>query len=497
MSEHVTPVGRRDDGGTPGAGEWETVVGLEVHCELKTRTKLFCSCRNAFGDEPNTNVCPVCLGLPGSLPVLNASAVELAMRIGTALHCDVRPSIFHRKNYFYPDMPKDYQISQYDEPINVGGGLDLPDGSRVGIVRAHIEEDTGKTVHQGESGRIHGADYALVDYNRAGVPLVEIVSEPDIRSATQARAYVTELRAVLVATGASDGRMEEGSLRVDANVSVRPRGATAYGTRCEIKNLNSLRSLGRAIEHEAARQIALLEAAGTVVQETRHWDEEAGRTVPLRSKEEAFDYRYFPEPDLVPLVPDADWQARAAGDVGLLPAARRARLVELVAASAAPTPQQTDQVHVVVAQGLDELVVAAARAGAPAELALVRAANELAANLDAALRIEAGAFASLVTMESEGALTPTQSKAVLAEMLAFGGDPAAIAAAKGFEVLSEDSLSGAVREVVEAHPDEWARFVAGEEKLAGFFTGHVMRATGGKADGKAVAAELRRLRPSP
>ncbi len=476
---------------------WETVVGLEVHCELRTETKLFCACKNAFGDEPNTNVCPVCLGLPGSLPVLNAFAVELAMRIGTALGCEVRRSSFHRKNYFYPDMPKDYQISQYDEPINVGGGLDLPDGSRVGIVRAHIEEDTGKTVHQGESGRIHGADYALVDYNRAGVPLVEIVSEPDIRSATQARAYVTELRAVLVATGASDGRMEEGSLRVDANVSVRPRGATAYGTRCEIKNLNSLRSLGRAIEHEAARQIALLEAAGTVVQETRHWDEEAGRTVPLRSKEEAFDYRYFPEPDLVPLVPDADWQARAAGDVGLLPAARRARLVELVAASAAPTPQQTDQVHVVVAQGLDELVVAAARAGAPAELALVRAANELAANLDAALRIEAGAFASLVTMESEGALTPTQSKAVLAEMLAAGGDPAAIAAAKGFEALSEDSLSGAVREVVEAHPDEWARFVAGEEKLAGFFTGHVMRATGGKADGKAVAAELRRLRPSP
>ncbi len=476
---------------------WETVVGLEVHCELRTETKLFCACKNAFGDEPNTNVCPVCLGLPGSLPVLNAFAVELAMRIGTALGCEVRRSSFHRKNYFYPDMPKDYQISQYDEPINVGGGLDLPDGSRVGIVRAHIEEDTGKTVHQGESGRIHGADYALVDYNRAGVPLVEIVSEPDIRSATQARAYVTELRADLVATGASDGRMEEGSLRVDANVSVRPRGATAYGTRCEIKNLNSLRSLGRAIEHEAARQIALLEAAGTVVQETRHWDEEAGRTVPLRSKEEAFDYRYFPEPDLVPLVPDADWQARAAGDVGLLPAARRARLVELVAASAAPTPQQTDQVHVVVAQGLDELVVAAARSGAPAELALVRAANELAANLDAALRIEAGAFASLVTMESEGALTPTQSKAVLAEMLAAGGDPAAIAAAKGFEALSEDSLSGAVREVVEAHPDEWARFVAGEEKLAGFFTGHVMRATGGKADGKAVAAELRRLRPSP
>src|SRR5438094_8627754 len=234
--------------------EWETVVGLEVHCELSTATKLFCGCRNAFGDEPNTNICPVCLGLPGSLPVLNRQAVEFAMRLGDALSCEVRPSIFHRKNYFYPDMPKDYQISQYDEPINVEGWLELPDGSRVGIERAHMEEDTGKTTHVGATGRIHGADYSLVDYNRSGVPLVEIVSAPDIGSAEQARAYVSELRAILVAAGASDGKMEEGSLRVDANVSVRPAGATELSTRCEIKNLNSLRSLGRAIEHEAVRQ---------------------------------------------------------------------------------------------------------------------------------------------------------------------------------------------------------------------------------------------------
>ncbi len=480
---------------TPVAGgDWETVVGLEVHSELKTQTKLFCCCKNAFGDEPNTNVCPVCLGLPGSLPVLNSFAVELAMRIGTALHCEVRPSIFHRKNYFYPDMPKDYQISQYDEPINVGGWLELPDASTVRIVRAHLEEDTGKTTHQGDTGRIHAADYALVDYNRAGVPLVEIVSEPDIRSAAQARLYVTELRAVLVATGVSDGRMEEGSLRVDANVSVRRAGATAYGTRCEIKNLNSLRSLGRAIDYEVARQVARVEATGVVLQETRHWDESAGRTVPLRSKEEAFDYRYFPEPDLVPLEPDAEWQARAAGAVGLLPSDRRERLTALL--GGAPTPQQSEQVHAVVGQGLDDLVAAAVTQGAPADLAVVRAANELAADLDAALALDPGAFAHLVEMEAQGALTATQSKAVLAELLAAGGgDPAAVAVEKGFEALSEASLATVVREVVDANPEEWSRFVAGEDKLAGFFTGQVMRATGGKADGKAIAAELRRLRP--
>ncbi|MDA8311156.1 MAG: Asp-tRNA(Asn)/Glu-tRNA(Gln) amidotransferase subunit GatB [Actinomycetota bacterium] len=472
---------------------WETVVGLEVHCELKTRTKLFCSCLNAFGDDPNTNVCSVCLGLPGSLPVLNVNAVELAMRIGAALHCEVRPSVFHRKNYFYPDMPKDYQISQYDEPINVGGWLDLPDGSRVGIVRAHLEEDTGKTTHQGETGRIHGADYALVDYNRAGIPLVEIVSEPDIRSAAQARLYVTELRALLVATGASDGRMEEGSLRVDANVSVRRAGARAYGTRCEVKNLNSLRSLGRAIDHEAARQVSLLEATGTVVQETRHWDESAGRTIPLRSKEEAFDYRYFPEPDLVPLAPDDEWRARAADAVGMLPSARRERLVLLLDKD--PTPQQAEQIRVLVGQGLDDMVVAATAHGAPIDLALVRAANELAADLDAALALDPAAFGALVRMEAQGDLTATQSKAVLAALLtAGGGDPAAIAAEKGFEALSESSLAAVVQETVEAHPDEWSRFCAGEEKLAGFFTGQVMRATSGKADGKAIAAELARLK---
>jgi aspartyl-tRNA(Asn)/glutamyl-tRNA(Gln) amidotransferase subunit B len=478
-------------------GGWETVVGLEVHCELLTATKLFCGCRNAFGDDPNTNVCPVCLGLPGSLPVLNEQAVELAMRIGTALHCEVRPSTFHRKNYFYPDMPKDYQISQYDEPINVAGWLDLPDGTRVGVTRAHMEEDTGKTTHVGEDGRIHSADYSLVDYNRAGVPLVEIVSEPDIRSAAQARAYAQELRALLVATGASDGRMEEGSVRVDANVSVRRPGSTAFGTRCEIKNLNSLRSLARAVEHEAERQAALLEAGGSVVQETRHWDEQAGRTVPMRSKEEAYDYRYFPEPDLVPLAPDADWRARVAAGLGPMPADERAHLVELLGGAA--TPAQEDQVHSAVDQGLYPLVAASVAAGAPAPLALARATNEVAADLDAGRRLDPAAFARLVAMEAGGELSATQAKEVLADLLAAGGgNPADLARAKGFEAMSDESLVEVVRSVVEANPEEWGRYVDGDDgdrkKLGGFFTGRVMKATGGKANGKAVAAALARLR---
>jgi aspartyl-tRNA(Asn)/glutamyl-tRNA(Gln) amidotransferase subunit B len=475
--------------------DWEMVIGLEVHCELRTATKLFCGCPNAFGDEPNINVCPVCLGLPGSLPVLNQRAVELAMAIGTALHCEIRPSTFHRKNYFYPDQAKDYQISQYDEPLNANGHLDLPDGIRVGIERAHMEEDTGKTTHAGSSGRIHGADYSLVDYNRSGVPLVEIVSAPDMRTADQARAYVTELRAVLVATGASDGKMEEGSMRVDANVSVR-RGADApFGTRCEIKNLNSVRSVGRAIEFEADRQIALLEAGEPVVQQTRHWDEDAGRTQTLRSKEDADDYRYFLEPDLVPLVPDAEWVQAVADSLGLLPAERRARLIELLEAAGAVTASQLDQVATVVDLGLDDLVVAAVSGGVGSALALARTANEAASDPDAARRLDARSYAELLSLEAQGSLSATQAKAVLADLLgAGGGDPAAIARDKGFEAMSEDSLAATVAEAVGTHPDEWARYCDGDDRLAGFFTGLVMKATSGQANGKAVSAELRRLR---
>jgi len=294
------------------AERWEVVVGLEVHAELATATKMFSGAPNEFGGEPNTHIDPVTLGLPGSLPVVNRTAVELGMRVGLALNCEVRRSTFARKNYFYPDMPKDYQISQYDEPLNVDGWLELPDGKRVGIERAHLEEDTGKSSHQGGDGRIHGSDASLVDYNRAGVPLIEIVGRPDLRSADEARAYVSELRSILVAIGASDGKMEEGSLRVDANVSVRRVGDPELGLRCEIKNVNSLRSLGRAIDFEAERQVDLVEAGERVRQETRHWDEDAGRTRPGRSKEQAEEYRYFLLPDLVVIDPDRPGSSRCA-----------------------------------------------------------------------------------------------------------------------------------------------------------------------------------------
>jgi aspartyl-tRNA(Asn)/glutamyl-tRNA(Gln) amidotransferase subunit B len=472
--------------------EWETVVGLEVHCELRTATKLFCRCANRFGAEPNTLVCPVCLGLPGSLPVLNRQAVELAIRIGLALGCEVRPSVFHRKNYFYPDMPKDYQVSQYDEPINVSGHLELPDGSRVGIVRAHMEEDTGKITHVGGGGRIHEASHSLIDYNRAGVPLVEIVSEPDIRSAEQARAYVSELRAILVATGASDGKMEEGSLRVDANVSVRPVGSAELGTRCEIKNLNSLRSLGRAIEHEAERQAAIIEEGGTIRLETRHWDEAAGRTRSGRTKEQSEDYRYFPEPDLVPVAPDDDWLAAVAAGLPVLPAARRDRLAEAV--GTAPGVG-TAEVGLLVELGLDDLVVAAVAAGADGRIAVNRAANEIAAARaagEANVELEAATFGRLVAMEADGRLTPTQAKSVLAELLASGGDPEAIARAKGYEALSADALSGFVDQVITENPAEWEKMRAGDPKIVGFLIGRVMKLARGNADGASVTEELRR-----
>ncbi len=473
--------------------DYETVVGLEVHCELSTATKLFCGCRNAFGEAPNTNICPVCLGLPGSLPVINRRAVELALRIGAALNCKPQRSIFHRKNYFYPDMPKDYQISQYDEPINLDGFLELPDGSRIGIERAHMEEDTGKTTHVGGGGRIHEASHSLVDYNRAGVPLVEIVSRPDIRSAVQARAYVDELRSILVATGASDGRMEEGSLRVDANVSVRPVDATSYGTRCEVKNLNSLRSLERAIDYEVARQIELLESGQRVSQETRHWDEADGSTHALRSKEEANDYRYFPEPDLTPLVPDEHLLAAAAEGVGPMPAERRRRLSQLLSVNtelATRRDGSTDQVVTVVDLGLDDLVMGAVKAGADPRLALARAANEAAASPAEAKRLDPVAFAALVKMESSGQLSATQSKEVLAELLANGGDPAKIASRLGYEAMDQAALDSMVDDVIASNPEAWQRYCDGDEKVAQFLLGQVMRSSRGRANGKLVAASF-------
>ena len=468
---------------------WELVVGLEVHCELATATKLFCGCPNQFGSEPNTNVCPVCLGLPGSLPVLNRTAVEYAMRLGRALHCSVEPSTFARKNYFYPDMPKDYQVTQFDQPTNVEGHLDLPTGQRVGIERAHIEEDTGKSTHVGGGGRIHEAGHSLVDYNRAGVPLVEIVGKPDLRSGEDAKAYVSELRAVLLAVEVSDAKMEEGSMRVDANVSVRRTGTEEFGTRCEIKNLNSLRSLGRAIDYEARRQVDLIEAGERVVQQTRHWDEDDGRTHTLRSKEEAYDYRYFPEPDLVPLVPDAELLASVEASVPALPAERRVAVAE----AAGVTPADA---ALVVERGLDGLVLAAIAAGADPLRVLTHADHNLA--VEGAEALDPAALAELVTMEADGALTATQAKTVLAEMVAGGGSPAEIASAKGFEALSADDLGGVVDGIIAANPEQWERFVAGDDKtrgkLTGFFVGQVMKATQGNADGKAVTALLEQRR---
>ncbi len=469
---------------------WEMVVGLEVHTELLTRTKLFCGCANAFGAEPNTQTCPVCLGLPGSLPVLNRRAVDLAMAIGLALHATVSPSTFHRKNYFYPDMPKDFQISQYDRPINAGGYLDLPDGSRVGIERAHLEEDTGKSTHLGGSGRIHGAERSLVDYNRSGVPLVEIVSAPDIRSAAQARAYAAELRGILIAAGASDGRMEEGSMRIDANVSVH-RVGEPFGTRCEMKNLNSLRSLQRAIDYEAERQYALVASGGVVRQETRHWDEDRGVTATMRSKEEADDYRYFQEPDLVDLAPEAAWVEAVRAGLGPMPAERRARLTALLTE---PTDAQLDAVGTVVDLGIDGFVEAAVAAGVEVDRAIARAANELAGDPHERPGLTGEGFAETLRLEQAGDLSATQAKTVLSTLALAGGDPAAVARELGFERMAADELEGLLERLVAEHPDEWRRYDEGDDKLAQFFTGQVMRATRGQADGKVVLDLLRARR---
>ncbi len=469
---------------------WEMVVGLEVHTELRTATKLFCGCANAFGAEPNTQTCPVCLGLPGSLPVLNRRAVELAMAIGLALHATVSPSTFHRKNYFYPDMPKDFQISQYDRPINAGGHLDLPDGSRVGIERAHLEEDTGKSTHLGGTGRIHGAERSLVDYNRAGVPLVEIVSAPDLRSSAQARAYAAELRGILMATGASDGRMEEGSMRIDANVSVH-RVGEPFATRCELKNLNSLRSLQRAIDYEADRQYALVASGGVVRQETRHWDEDRGVTSTMRVKEEADDYRYFQEPDLVELDPAPAWVEAVRAGLGPMPAERRARLAALLGT---PSPAQFDAVETVVDLGVDDHVDAAIAAGVEPDRAIARAANELAGDPHERAGLTPGAFAATLRLEQSGDLSATQAKTVLATLALSGGDPAAVARELGFERMASGELESLVDRLIAEHPEEWGRYREGDDKLAQFFTGQVMRATRGQADGKAVVEVLRARR---
>jgi aspartyl-tRNA(Asn)/glutamyl-tRNA(Gln) amidotransferase subunit B len=427
---------------------WETVIGLEVHCELSTTSKLFCGCPNEFGDEPNTNVCPVCLGLPGSLPVLNERAVEFALRVAEALHLHVPAhSIFSRKNYFYPDMPKNYQTSQYDEPITRDGWIDV-DGTRVGITRAHLEEDTGKSLHVGGGGRIHDAEYSLVDYNRAGVPLLEIVSEPDIRSAEQAKRYVEELRGTLLAIGVSDVKMEEGSLRIDANISVRPEGSTEFGTRAEIKNLNSLRSLVRAVEFETRRQAGLLGSGERVVQETRHWDEDGGRTISGRSKEEAHDYRYFPEPDLVPVAPTDAMRAEVRASMPELPAPRRARLVEGWGI------KDEDARVLVDVPGLAdyaERAVAALKSGTPKDVANWVRQDVLAFLNDRGLApavLTPEMLAELVGLVADGTISRGQAKDVLLESMEEEKWPDTIVRERGLAQVSDAGELGAVVDAV-------------------------------------------------
>jgi aspartyl-tRNA(Asn)/glutamyl-tRNA(Gln) amidotransferase subunit B len=478
--------------------DYEAVIGLEVHTELNTVTKLFCGCPNEFGAEPNTNVCPVCLGLPGSLPVLNAAAVESALRFADALGFRVPDqSLFARKNYFYPDMPKDFQISQYAEPILADGALDV-DGTRVRIERAHLEEDTGKTVHVGGGGRIHEAAHSLVDYNRAGVPLMEIVSRPDLRSAEQARAYVAELRGVLRAIGVSDVKMEEGSLRVDANVSVRPRGSGELGTKVEVKNMNSLRSLGRAIEFEIDRQVSLLEAGDRVVQETRHWDEAEAKTHGMRTKEGSSDYRYFPEPDLVPVAPTDRQRARVREVVPELPAARRARLV-------ADWGISDDQARVLIdVPGLAdyaEAAVATLAGGAPSDVArwctgdLLAFLNETGAT-PAVLPLAPDGLAELVGLLADGTLSRGLAQDVLAECLRVPKRPRDVVDERGLaQVRDEGELARVVDDVLAAHPEVLAAYQAGDakerKKKGNFLMGEAMRVTGNQGDPKLLNRLIR------
>ena len=478
------------------AETFESVIGLECHVELSTVTKMFCGCRNGFGAPPNTNVCPVCLGHPGSLPVPNEKAIEYIVRIGLALDCRIAPhSLFHRKNYFYPDMPKNFQISQYDLPICVEGHLDVQvDGhtTRVGITRVHQEEDTGKTSHGSVSGRIHEADSALVDYNRAGVPLVEVVSEPDIRTPEEAGAYLRELRATLESLGVSDVRMEEGSLRCDANISTRRVGEETLGVKVEIKNLNSIRSLERALRFEEERQRAAIEAGEPIVQETRHWDEDRGSTHSLRSKEEAFDYRYFPEPYLPPLEPDPAWVEGIRASLPELPAAKRARYERelglrpdqaLILAGSAATAAFFEETLVL---GTDPK---AAANWVTQDLAglLNKARVELA---DA--RVTPKHVADVVRLVADAMVSATGAKQALEEAFETGEPVEAIVEAKGLRQVTDTSaLEGWVDEAIAENPGPVELFKAGKEGILGFLVGQVMKRSGGSANPKVVNELLR------
>ena len=474
---------------------YDPVIGLETHVELGTASKMFCGCPTEFGAEPNTQVCPVCLGLPGALPVANAAAIEATIRIGLALHCSIASWCrFARKNYFYPDMPKNFQISQYDEPLCVDGWLDVDvDGEtvRVEIERVHLEEDTGKNLHVGgATGRIHGADHSLVDYNRAGIPLVEIVTRPVAGTGADApavaKAYVTELRELLRTLGVSDVRMEQGSLRCDVNVSLSPAGSGVWGTRTETKNVNSLRSVERSVRFEMGRQAGVLDGGGRIRQETRHFHEDTGETTPGRSKEEATDYRYFPEPDLVPIAPDPEWVEQLRSTLPELPSARRARLASELGATPFEMASMANA-------GVLDLVVETMAAGAPAAEArnwwlgyLSQKANE--SELEpVAIGISPVQVARVIALVADGTLSTGLARQAVDGVLETGSDVDTVIADRGLVRVSDvDALSAAVDEAIAANPDVAGKIRAGKVAAAGALVGAVMKATRGQADATKV-----------
>jgi aspartyl-tRNA(Asn)/glutamyl-tRNA(Gln) amidotransferase subunit B len=468
---------------------YEPVIGLEIHVQLKTRTKMFCGCELSFGDPPNIHCCPVCLGLPGALPVVNARAVDFAVRIGLALGSEIAPrSLFHRKNYFYPDSPKGYQISQYDVPICIGGEL-----GGVRIHRVHLEEDAAKLVHLGESGRIHGADRSVVDYNRCGTPLVEIVTEPDLGSAEQAHEFLTLLRVTLRQLGVSDVNMDEGSLRCDANVSIRPAGSDTLGTKTELKNMNSFRFLERGVRAEIERQTSLLDAGEPVLQETLHYDPASGRLTSLRSKEEAHDYRYFPEPDLVPLLVTEEMLAAARAEVPELPAARAQRFERELGIGAGRARDLAFRRE--LADYFEAALAADGEAGA-IELSnwIPQLVERIGSDADPAdSRVAPQALASLAGLVARKQISRDAARDVLTRLVQEGGEPADIVEREGLGVLDDgDELAAAVDRAIAAEPDAAAKVAAGNMKAIGALIGPVMRETKGRADGGEVTRLIRR-----
>ena len=471
---------------------YEPVIGLEIHVQLKTRTKMFCGCELSFGDPPNTHVCPTCLGLPGALPVVNARAAEFAVMIGLAVGSEIAPrSIFHRKNYFYPDSPKGYQISQYDVPICSGGRL-----GDVRIHRVHLEEDAAKLIHVGESGRIHGSDRSVVDYNRCGTPLVEIVTEPDVRSPEQAREWLTLLRTTLRQLGVSDVNMDEGSLRCDANVSIRPVGSTELGTKTELKNMNSFRFLERGVRAEIARQEGLVAAGEPVVQETLHYDPASGRLTSLRSKEEAHDYRYFPEPDLVPLLVTEELRAIAEAALPELPAARAERFQADL--GIAPGAARDLAFRKELADYFEATLAARADGEpSPSEIAnwIPQLVERIGSDTDpAASKVTPQALAALAALVVGKAISRDAGREVLTRLVADGGDPETIVEQEGLAAISADDGDGLVTIVdaaLAADPDAADKVRAGNMKAIGPLVGYVMRETKGRADGGEVTKLIR------